>query len=595
MAFDRNGAGTVGSTDGLLPVAQYVRKSDDHQRYSTENQSEANHAYAAARGMEIVQTYADEGISGLTFERREGLKRLIADVQGGSPGFSAILVYDVSRWGRYQDVDESAHYEFVCRRSGIAVHYCAEQFANDGSPFSSLIKGWKRAMAGEYSRELSVKVFTGQTRLARLGYKLGGSAVYGFRRLLVDQNGKPKCTLARGEWKSIATDRVLLVPGPPDEIAIIRLIFQLFVQEQKHEGVIARILNARGIPNALGRPWRSNSILRTLCNETYIGNNVWNRHSFKLQAVRVRNEPEQWIRAEAVFSAIVDRSLFEAAQRILQTRGKRTITGRPRKLAADEMLRRLDDLLNTRGRLSRKLIEENRELPSADSYYKRFGGLKRAFELIGAPYRHKSGFTRSRHLYGISNEEMLDILRQLWKEHGNLTAKIIRTSPSAPSVSEYFIRFGSLRRAYQLIGFVPERECGISNEAALDILRNLLRQHGRLSRSIIDGSGTGLCHGTIVYRFGGLLRAYALIGYTSNWYRARHIRPQGLSKGEMLDALRRLLQKEGRISQKVIRRVTSVPSFYEYCKRFGSLSAACKLIGFTPANPGRRSAPSLAP
>jgi DNA invertase Pin-like site-specific DNA recombinase len=37
-----------------------------------------------------------------------------------------VLVYDVSRWGRFQDIDESAHYEFVCKQAGIKVAYCAE-------------------------------------------------------------------------------------------------------------------------------------------------------------------------------------------------------------------------------------------------------------------------------------------------------------------------------------------------------------------------------------------------------------------------------------------------------------------------------------
>ncbi len=43
--------------------------------------------------------------------------------------------------------------------------YCAEQFENDGSPPSTIVKSVKRAMAGEYSRELSAKVFAGQCRL----------------------------------------------------------------------------------------------------------------------------------------------------------------------------------------------------------------------------------------------------------------------------------------------------------------------------------------------------------------------------------------------------------------------------------------------
>ena len=96
------------------------------------------------------------------------MQKLIADVRNGSADFSSILVYDVSRWGRFQDTDESAYYEFICREGGISVHYCAGQFKNDGSIGTAIIKSIKRAMAGEYSRELSVKVFAGQCRLVRL-------------------------------------------------------------------------------------------------------------------------------------------------------------------------------------------------------------------------------------------------------------------------------------------------------------------------------------------------------------------------------------------------------------------------------------------
>jgi DNA invertase Pin-like site-specific DNA recombinase len=99
-------------------------------------------------------------------------------VTNGRADFQAILVYDVSRWGRFQDADESAYYEYICRRAGIQVIYCAEQFENDGSPVSTIVKGVKRAMAGEYSRELSAKVFAGQCRLIELGFRQGGPAGY---------------------------------------------------------------------------------------------------------------------------------------------------------------------------------------------------------------------------------------------------------------------------------------------------------------------------------------------------------------------------------------------------------------------------------
>src|SRR5262249_25368235 len=278
-------------------AAEYVRMSTEHQKYSTENQSEAIRQYAARRGIEIVRTYADVGKSGLSLEGRDALKQLIDLVQSGTTDFTAILVYDVSRWGRFQDADESAYYEYICKRAGISVQYCAEQFENDGSPVSTIVKGVKRAMAGEYSRELSVKVFAGQCRLIELGYRQGGPPGYGLRRRLIDQSGEPKSDLARGEQKSIQTDRIVLVPGPPEEIQTVHWIYRAFVDQQKAEAEIAKLLNARGIRTDLGHPWTRGTVHQILINEKYIGNNVWNRTSFKLKRKRVHNSPDMWIRA----------------------------------------------------------------------------------------------------------------------------------------------------------------------------------------------------------------------------------------------------------------------------------------------------------
>ena len=100
----------------------------------------------------------------------------MAEVQSGRADFKAILGYDVSRWGRFPGwLDEALTSEHVCSRAGIPVHYCGEQFENDGSIGSNLLKTVKRVMAGEYSRELSVKVFAGQCRLVELGFRQGGT------------------------------------------------------------------------------------------------------------------------------------------------------------------------------------------------------------------------------------------------------------------------------------------------------------------------------------------------------------------------------------------------------------------------------------
>src|SRR4051812_49056532 len=276
-----SGAGRNGEISGKpIRAAQYVRMSTEHQKYSTENQSEAMQEYAARRGIEIVRTYADEGKSGLSLEGRDALKQLIEDVQTGKADFSIILVYDISRWGRFQDADESAYYEYICKRANINVQYCAEQFENDGSPVSTIVKGVKRAMAGEYSRELSTKVFSGQRRLIELGYRQGGPAGFGLRRQLIDQSGAIKGQLAPGEHKSIQTDRVVLVPGPPDEVAKVQWIFKSFVTDGRSEIQIANDLNGGNVFTDRGRPWTKGTVHQILINEKYVGNNVWNRKSF---------------------------------------------------------------------------------------------------------------------------------------------------------------------------------------------------------------------------------------------------------------------------------------------------------------------------
>ncbi len=161
-------------SNARVPASQYLRMSTEHQRYSLENQSSAIEKYAENHSFSIIRTYSDAARTGVVFRRREGLQQLIQDVVQRVATYKAILVYDVSRWGRFQDCDEAAYYEFLCKSAGIPIHYCAESFSNDNSMPSIILKSLKRVMAAEYSRELGCKVYAGQKRLAQLGYRQGG-------------------------------------------------------------------------------------------------------------------------------------------------------------------------------------------------------------------------------------------------------------------------------------------------------------------------------------------------------------------------------------------------------------------------------------
>jgi len=361
--------------DSFVPVAQYLRMSTEHQRYSMENQASAIYDYARSRGFEVVRTYSDAAKSGLALKRRIGLKQLLQDVMSGSSEFKAILVYDVSRWGRFQDIDESAHYEFLCKSAGVPVHYCAESFINNTEFANMMIKVLKRSMAGEFSREIGIKVLAGQKRLARQGFKQGGIAGYGLRRMLVTPDREPKQELSLGQRKSIATDRVVLVPGPANEVQVVREIYRMLIEEKLSVYAIARTLNDRGVQYQGNLKWNHGAVSTILTHPKYEGVHVFARTSSRLSSPCVSLPKTEWVVTPGAFEQIVDRETFANAQAVLQSR---TVNK-----SNEDILESLRALLEPEGRLSFKLIKESAHTPSPSVFRTRFGSLRRAYELIG--------------------------------------------------------------------------------------------------------------------------------------------------------------------------------------------------------------------
>jgi hypothetical protein len=210
--------------------------------------------------------------------------------------------------------------------------------------------------------------------------------------------------LMRGERKSIQTDRVLLVPGPPEERKVVRQIYEWFVREGKSESEIARMLNAKGVASETGAPWSKGIVHEILTNEKYIGNNVRNRTSFKLKKRHVKNPPDMWVRRDKAFKPVVDAELFFMAQGIIQERNRR--------FSDEQMLELLKGLLDRHQQISGILIDEAEGMPSSDAYRRRFGSLIRAYHLIG--------YTPQR------DYEYIQINAALRQRHADVVADTIR-------------------------------------------------------------------------------------------------------------------------------------------------------------------------
>ncbi len=205
---------------------------------------------------------------------------------------------------------------------------------------------------------------------------------------------------------------MILVPGPAEEIETVNRIYRLFVEDGRYEAEIAEILNADGLSTDLGRPWTRGVVHQVLSNEKYIGNNVYNRVSFKLKRKRVVNPPEMWVRAEGAFECIVDVSLFYAAQGIIRERARR--------YSDDDMLGLLKRLYERRGWLSGLIIDETEDMPSSGAYQCRFGSLLRAYQLVGytpeRDYRYVEINKRLRRLFPEVVEGAMREMRDLGAE-----------------------------------------------------------------------------------------------------------------------------------------------------------------------------------
>jgi DNA invertase Pin-like site-specific DNA recombinase len=357
-----------------IPVAQYVRMSDEQQQYSIDNQKAAIKEYADSHGFAIVKTYDDLGKSGVVAKHRLGLHELLKDVVNGKAEYKAVLVYDVSRWGRFPNSDEAAHYEFLCSSSGIPLHYCAEPFANDGTATSTLLKALKRSMAAEFSRELGEKEFRGKSRIVQLGFWVGGVPGYGYRRRMVSPEGKLKQVMKPGEQKSLKTDRVILVLGPRREIECVRHMFSMAL-EGSNCNAIARDLNRSGVTHE-GRSWSRRCVANILRNPKYAGCNVWHRSSKRLRDRRTLIDTQGWIMKPGAFAPIVDRETFDRAQAALPRAADYLWSD-------DAILRRVRRLLKVKGHLSSTILQNARGTPSLATIHKRFGTYRQLYKQVG--------------------------------------------------------------------------------------------------------------------------------------------------------------------------------------------------------------------
>lgn len=388
-----------------LKGAMYIRMSTELQVESPENQERAIRTYAAEYGIEIIKTYADLGVSGITTEKREQFQTLIDDVEQGRNAYNVVLYLDESRWGRFVDSREAEYHRMRLERRNVVCQSCEKPLTLTSNIADRIMTLLRDESASDYCRQLSQKVWAGQCNLVAKGFRQGGVAGFGLRRMLLDETGSPKQELAIGQRKSLLTERVILMPGPNNERRIVLWIYDQFIAGSG-ETEIAALLNARGVENHFGRLWSRGTVCEVLTNEKYVGNNLFNRTSGKMKSRAKPNPESEWVRKDHAFEPVVDMERFYTVQGIYRERNKKTTD--------DELLQGLRDLYARQGRLSALIIDEADFLPPSSLFRTRFGGLLRAYRMIGyTPERDYQYVAINQRLRTLHAEIVADVVRTI--------------------------------------------------------------------------------------------------------------------------------------------------------------------------------------
>lgn len=285
--------GKQSTSNEVLRVAAYCRVSTDSEDQVNSFMAQMHYYYSFIQqsdNMELVDVYADEGITGTSVAKRDDFNRMIKDCKLGK--IDRIYVKSVSRFAR-NALDCLEHIRLL-KECGVSVF-----FENDGIDTmalnSELILYIKSAFAQAESVSGSKRVQTANRMRAENGNYVFMSAPFGYR---IEENK--------------------LIPIP-EHISIVERIFKDYLAGNGM-GKITAQLNAD--PNIPGKPWGKERVRYILSNEKYVGDSLFQKtytpSVLPFRSIRNNGEAEKYYIANT-HEAIISREMFDAVQEMLNS------------------------------------------------------------------------------------------------------------------------------------------------------------------------------------------------------------------------------------------------------------------------------------
>ena len=186
-------------------MAYYRHSAQDRQENSIPLQREQVREWADKNSVEIIREFDDAGKSGLNAEGRPAFTEMMKEWVKQKHDFEYVLCLDVSRWGRFQDIDLSAQYSAECKQNGKQVVYTTIGKPREDDPFYPVYVQFERFCALRYSiarQREEARAFIARRKSLRSGLFADGLRGYRPLRGDLEAAGPEKAAGRCGGWQS---------------------------------------------------------------------------------------------------------------------------------------------------------------------------------------------------------------------------------------------------------------------------------------------------------------------------------------------------------------------------------------------------------
>lgn len=275
-----------------MRYAAYVRISSEEQvgNFSLDAQQRAIETWVAVKGGLLVQVYTDEAKTGRTADR-PAFQQMRKDARHGK--FDALVVHKFDRFARNRT--ESLAIKSLLRYDyGIKVFSVSEPSEDSDGPMGALIEGIMESVADWYSRNLATETAKGKKERALQGL----------------HNNVAPFGMTKNEAKVLVPDE--------NEIAGLKLAFELYATNQYSDTDIAHILNEKGYKTKRNRPFSKDTVRDFLQNQIYLGKVSYQQCLHNSDGKRTWTAPVEWF--DGQHEPIIDGELFQRCQAVREKR-----------------------------------------------------------------------------------------------------------------------------------------------------------------------------------------------------------------------------------------------------------------------------------